>query len=714
MPTPAAPVLLDLAGLTGGERPFDYAWQLGLVERATAIIAPEDRLATLASLVNGQGVTVLTGPLGKSFWLPVSREVKVRVEPDGYEMLEREGVLTWAALRCGIPAAHVAKNTGRKKYAELWAQAEAMADALDDAVIDTVPLVYEQFPVRIVYWTDPLLHADEVLAMDYEWYRDTKLPFGYSLSGPEDNVYVYRTQFLRVDMHDRLAQRRLPTVFHQARADLGTQYPGDPLDLLVDGKSPVHDTALMAYLLGEKVLKLKVLTRKYLDRDPMEYDENLDQFPVAVQARYAAAGDTRNTYDLFRLFMRRLMETGQWEVYENIERPLVPMIASMEKFGSPLDMPAVIRAYREHVLIEVGLQRAIMDHYGRDVRDDMETRMLVKDQTGYDPGTVDQRVLARNPAGYIDLILLFRQTRTRRNNFLGAHIKRWVAAGKPVDYRCYPRFNQASNWSEDKTAPGTGRLSSSEPNFQNQPRLFRYIFVAPPGYDFWSFDYTGLELHLAAAISGDPTMLRALTTPGRDLHTEFQNSITRLTGKDVGRVPAKTANFEQLYGGRAKKLVQILAKQRAFIDLKTAETIVDAHENTFPGYHRWAREVVAQSRERGYSETLWGRRRYLPDLYSPDSEARSHAERAAVNHVIQGTAADLVKMAMVRCVPILRKYGAHLAIQAHDEVCGWLPKDADHDGFEAEMKAALVDVVLPRGLKLKVAGGIGDSWDEVH
>ena len=160
-------------------------------------------------------------------------------------------------------------------------------------------------------------------------------------------------------------------------------------------------------------------------------------------------------------------------------------------------------------------------------------------------------------------------------------------------------------------------------------------------------------------------------------------------------------------------LVRILRKMRAFITLETAEAIVKGHEFAFPVYHQWARDTLALCRERGYSETLFGRRRYLPELYSPDSEVRGNAERAAVNHVIQGTAADIVKLAMVRLQPVLKRYGAHLAIQVHDELDGWIGETEDIEGFKREMSEAMTSIELP-GIRLKVDGGVGKSWGEAH
>lgn len=244
---------------------------------------------------------------------------------------------------------------------------------------------------------------------------------------------------------------------------------------------------------------------------------------------------------------------------------------------------------------------------------------------------------------------------------------------------------------------------------------------------YWAYDFSGLELHIAAALSGDPTMVSVLTEDcgsdpcthrpkHRDLHGRFQQDLLARTGRLMDRRPVKTGNFEQLYGGGDRQLVRICAKQRIFITIETARDIVEGHKAAFPGFHRWAAEQRDLAHQLGYASTLYGRRRYLPELRSSDPERVSHGERAAVNHAIQGTAADIVKMVMIRVTPILNDFDAHLAAQTHDELSGWIPYGPTHSrgvDFDAAIKAAMVDVELPH-VKLAVEGRIARSWGEAH
>lgn len=779
---------LDLDGLTSGPDPLAYADALGLVGEPV-----RNRLALLASLRNGAGVVIYTGPSAVPFWQLVSPEVKIRVAPDDYEVRERiSDTREWAYRSVGFSPSVSGQLLKRKTVLPVgdwrhhgWSTAASLLRALartDDYRACGVlgDLVVEDFPVEI--WE--VDHALEFLesntkriALDWEWDIETAEPVGLSTGQFATASYVplwasdydVRSQGQLVcGGFSRYLMAGKPGILHGGRADLGAQFSGDPLDLV--GKADLDDTMVMAYLAGEPILALKDLTRKYLGRDPVDFPGNLSGLPVALASRYAGA-DSRNTYDLYGRLASMLVDREQWDVYHGIERPLVPIVASMERYGVPVDLAVVKAAYRRTVAIEQSVRRAIIDNYGFDVANDSdkrfefnEARQFVASVRGSDPGTLDQRVLTTFPEGEIDLLLLHRRSRTLRRNFLGTALKyhyaatrpgherhlfkarqRFTAKGELTDlgkflewkrqwealddrdhFRYFPRFNQAGSMDgENRSAPRSGRFSSAAPNIQQQPRSMRDIFVPPPGCLWWSFDYSGLELHIAAALSQDPDMLRALTEqcpdpPCRhqpkhgDLHSMFQYKLLAITGSLMERPLVKTGNFEQLYGGGAGKLVEIVAKDRTYISHETAQQVVEGHAQAFPRFHEWAAERRRVHKATGYAETFFGRRRYIPELFSRDSERRSYGERAGVNHEIQGSAADIVKIAMREVVPVLRRYGAHMAMQVHDELDGWISESADTAAFEAEMREVMTAVELP-GIKLKVEGAAnGRSWADVH
>lgn len=784
---------IDEEGLTNVDGNLDaYLDALGLDGEYERVDA-SSRFDYLVRLRDGAGVVVLTGPEGAPFWQLVSPEVKVRVVPDDYEVQDRVSDLReWAYRAVGCPTAVSGQLLKRKtvlpvgdwRYsyelaARIVLQLLARADANKTCGLLT-DLIYEDFPVEtweVDRGCQEMAAPNQFLALDWEWDIETAEPVGLSLAGFDWASYVplrasdfeYHGDVRRLTggFSDYLAAGR-QGVLHGGRADLASQFQGNPLDLV--GRANLDDTMVMAYLAGEPELSLKKLTRKFLGRDPVDFPGNLSSLPVGLATRYAGA-DARNTYDLFRRLAGILVEREQWGVYNEIERPLVPIVASMERYGVPVSIERVKRAYRDTVAIEQGVRRAILDNYGFDVADDsgktLETnqaRQFVKFATGTDPGTLDQRVLSLLPEGEIDLLLLHRRSRTLRRNFLGRALryyyaathpghehhlfkarKRFTAKGELTDlgkflewkrqweelgdrdsFRYFSRFNQAGSMDgENRSAPRSGRFSSAGPNIQQQPRAMREVFVPPAGCYWWSFDYSGLELHIAAALSQDPDMLRALTeecpdgickhTPKHgDLHSMFQYKLLDITGSLMERPLVKTGNFEQLYGGGAGKLVEIVAKDRTYISFETASAIVEGHAQAFPRFHEWAAERRRVHKTLGYAETLFGRRRYIPELFSRDPERRSYGERAGVNHEIQGTAADIVKIAMRLVVPILRKYGAHMSMQVHDELDGWIPKTADTEGFKREMMEVMTSIPLP-GIKLKVEGGAnGLSWAEVH
>jgi DNA polymerase-1 len=372
---------------------------------------------------------------------------------------------------------------------------------------------------------------------------------------------------------------------------------------------------------------------------------------------------------------------------------------------------------------------------GQVITTDRGTRAAIKIMTGYDPGSVAAANLAKVEDTWMDSIMAYRKIRHRRRGFLDKHIARWRAQGEPADYIIHSNFNQAGSADQHDTrsfkrAPRSGRYSSSGDagNLQNQPGDIRATFTASPGYKFWSLDYSGLELNVMAAMSQDSAMLRVLgtTCPSLndegecphdpkcgDLHDAFRADVLARTGVAIERTAAKQGNFSGAYGGGADMLVTILGKARAHVDYDTAKLIAETRRETFPASYRYSDAVIARARTNGgYSETYFGRRRYDADLWAKDRQMQGHAERALVNHTIQGTAADVLKIAMMQVLPSVVKYGAHISMQVHDELCGWVPEE-NADLLIAEVRATMESIALP-GVVLRATGGAGANWDEVH
>jgi DNA polymerase I-like protein with 3'-5' exonuclease and polymerase domains len=729
-----------------------YAQELGL--QGIALETQKERLTVLSRLVGGAGVTVVTGPSGAPFWSLASIEVKVRVEPDGYEYSERTtDKIEWALRSLGvdIPTAKVLAHkppTSRAKSYAVFTKGLLLVEELD-SLPTAQAIVNSAFTAEIVrdtaeqYNLLDRLPRNELIALDWEWDHRVQgnPPLGLNVSTRDRNYYLpvtasdYTSSSIHADTLRAKAGSLVETgwtVFHNGKTDLQTQYPGNPMWL--SGK-PIEDTMVMAYLLGHTVLDLKNLTRERLNRDPMERPDDLRSLPLSTMARYGAAGDTRNTYDLYHDLQKGLEDTGQWGVYSKIERPVSPVISAMELYGTPVSGPELEILRQSLLQTEHEYVTNFLMSDGLDISDDDQAKELVRRRIGYNIGSLRKEVLASLQTEWAFEVLRYRQTRHRRRSFVDKHLGRWYAEGRPVDFRAFSNFNQAGealrgDGRSFRRAPRTGRLSSSGDfgNLQNQPRTIRSAFVPPAdGYVWWSLDYSGLELRLAAAISGDREMLRVLTeqcpTPNAlglcehrpkhgDLHDSFLYRIISLTGTNPGRTVAKNGNFEQLYGGGPDKLVTILSLEESYLPLSTAKLVVDTHRETYHEYHSYRGLVVDTARQNGgYSESLYHRRRTEADLFSVDSNSQSWAERALVNMTIQGSAADILKMAMGYAVPILKHYDAHMSLQVHDELCGWVPKD-NAESFIRDMKRMMESIQIPN-LRLVVEGGVGSSWADV-
>lgn len=235
------------------------------------------------------------------------------------------------------------------------------------------------------------------------------------------------------------------------------------------------------------------------------------------------------------------------------------------------------------------------------------------------------------------------------------------------------------------------------------------IFVAPPGHLLWARDYKQLEIRIRAARSRDANLMTAVTSKDGP-HVDFQNRIKEMTGRTIAKVAAKQGNFNAAYGGHIDMLRTILQKQRVFMEDDDLALIVDANKAAYAGAYAYDEAVIARARLTGYSETAFGRRRYDEDIFNGDKRVALHAERALLNHVTQGTAADMLKIAMRLTVPVLKHYKAHMALQIHDELMGWSPEESIEE-FCYNLDLAVLPVQLP-GVTFEMDGGYGRTWKE--
>lgn len=410
-------------------------------------------------------------------------------------------------------------------------------------------------------------------------------------------------------------------------------------------------------------------------------------------------------------------DTDLWNLYNEVELPLVEVLREMEKAGVRVDTEKLKQA--EQVLtVELNqLEQRIYDLAGEKININSPRQVgellfdklkldtkAKKSKTGQYSTSEEVLVALKDRHAIVGLILDFRAAQKLINTYISA-LPGYIAE----DGKIHTTYNQ--------TVTATGRLSSSNPNLQNLPirsergRFIREAVIPDEGCRFLSADYSQIELRLMAHFSQDAHMLAAFRN-GQDIHAATAARIYGLPIEQITkdqRRKAKTANFGIIYGISAFGLAQQLDCSRA-----EAKQLIDDYFAAFPSVIRYIESQKELARQRGYAETLFGRKRYLPDINSQNATVRSFAERNAVNAPIQGTAADIIKMAMVSIHRRLKAEGlqAQMIMQVHDELNFNVPVaevDRVREIVVGEMQNA-VHLSIP----LIAECGVGENWLEAH
>ncbi len=519
-------------------------------------------------------------------------------------------------------------------------------------------------------------------------------------------------------LRELLADESIRKVGHNIKYDMHVlERAGAPLG------GVYFDTSLASYVLdpGKRQHGLDLLALDRFHAKLTSYAEvagsGRSEIPfaeVSLEAATAYSGeDADYTLRLYGRLKEDLEAHSMLDLLEDIEMPLVPVLADMEKTGVRIDLD-VFDALRERFTREIALiEEEIYKLAGGEVNlrsvpqmrellfERLELPVLRKTKTG--PST-DEGVLSELAAQGHQiprLILEYREL----DKLDGTYVSKLPALVHPATGRIHTTFNQ--------TVAATGRLSSSDPNLQNIPvrttlgREIRKGFVPDEGYLFLSADYSQIELRVLAHLSEDPAFVEAFRAD-RDIHRE---TAARIFGVDADAVnggmrdQAKTINFATIYGQGPVALAAQLGISRT-----QADEFIASYFDRFAGVRRYLDEMKEQAKERGYVETLLGRRRYIPEMRSRNPGVRSFGERLATNSPIQGTAADLLKIAMIRLYDRLAAgdAGARMLLQVHDELLLEVPKgnvEETRHIVREEMEGAIqLDVPL------KVDMGIGASW----
>ena len=417
---------------------------------------------------------------------------------------------------------------------------------------------------------------------------------------------------------------------------------------------------------------------------------------------------------------RRLEEAGLMPLLVHVEMPLIPVLASMEKAGITIDR-AALKLFLDEVQGELDkLTARIYEEAGEafNIRSAQQIGDILFRKLGLSSGkstsggqaSTSQAVLEKLSGEHpvVDALLEYRKLEKMRSTYLEPLPR---LAGP--DGRIHTTLNQ--------TATATGRLSSSNPNLQNIPvrgdmgRRMRTCFTAGPGMKLISADYSQVELRVLAHYSQDPTLVAAFRN-GEDIHTRTAALLHDVEPSEIGpdeRRKAKTINFGLIYGMGPRKLAQDLA-----IPMSEARMFIERYFARFAHIKEFFDSVEESARELGYVTTLSGRRRPLPDMRSLSGQARALAERQAVNTLIQGSAADLIKFAMLAVFndKELRRLKARLLLQIHDELIVEVPEDSAQAAAE-RLSALMVDTSswgIDLAVPLVADAGIGQNWGEAH
>ena len=506
-----------------------------------------------------------------------------------------------------------------------------------------------------------------------------------------------------------------PFSAHDAKAVIHQVFPRDSVKEAFVSEADVigadaFDVSLAAYVLNSSAGKypLDALCSQYLESDMPEAKD--DAQTVAVQAQAVLM--------LANVLDAKLEEEDEGGVYGGIDLPLVGVLAVMERNGAPIDTQALseLGASTQQDIDE--LKARIYELAGEEFNVDSPKQLGhilfevlglphgKKTKSGY---STDAQVLKKLseihelPA----TVIHYREFAKIKSTYIDALP---VIARKYDDGRVHTSFNE--------TVTATGRLSSSDPNLQNIPvrtdfgRKIRACFGAIGKDDlFLSADYSQIELRLLAHLSGDEHLVAAFNS-GADFHASTAARVFDVPVDEVTpqmRSRAKAVNFGIVYGQQAFGLAQSLE-----IPMAEAKEMIDRYFEAYPGVRSYLDDAVEQAKELGYAQTMFGRRRYIPELAVRNAVQRGFGERTAMNHPMQGSAADIIKLAMnevARCM-ISEGFSAKLLLQVHDELDFSVPPD------ELEALSALVKDIMENVVELKVPlvadVSYGATWAEAH
>lgn len=484
------------------------------------------------------------------------------------------------------------------------------------------------------------------------------------------------------------------------------------------------DVSVAHYLIAPEMKHdLPTLANSYLAYKTLDWQASVterkkDRFLDRQEAAEIYGEAAMLLLQLKPLLSSELAEKGQSQLLTGIELPFVRVLAEMEWTGARIDV-AELRRQSVDLTSRLGeLEQEAFEIAGHpfNVGSPMQVGQVLFEELKIDPKakktksgswSTTEEILEkyRREHHIVDLILRIRGLR----KLLSTYVDSLPKLINPATGKIHTTYNQ--------TVTATGRISSTNPNLQNIPirtddgREIRRAFIPDPGDVMFSADYSQIELRLMAHFSGDPAMVEAFRS-GADIHRSTAAKIFHLDDSDVTdnqRRAAKTANFGIIYGISAFGL-----SERLGIPRSEAKELIEGYMRTYPDVARYMSEAIGHARENGYVSTIMGRKRYLPDINSRNSVVRGYAERNAINAPLQGSAADIIKIAMINIDREIRRRGlrSRMIMQVHDElvfnVC------PDELAALQTLVVNLMENAYSARVPLEVSAGVGANWLEAH
>ncbi len=543
-------------------------------------------------------------------------------------------------------------------------------------------------------------------------------------------AHQYPDAPLQLDRTKILAQLK-PLLENPNKAKLGQNLKYDAHVLANHGiclQGIAHDSMLESYVLNSTATRHNMddLAKEYLGVTTIHYEDitgkgvkqiSFQEVPIEQAAPYAAE-DADITLQLHQTLITKLQEQPSLlSLYQDIEMPLLSVLSRIESNGVLIDTGMLSQQSLELASQIVSLEQAAHESAGHafNLGSPKQLQTILYDQlklpirkkTPKGQPSTEESVLQELALEYPlpKLILDYRSLSKLKSTYTD----KLPLQVNDKTGRVHTSYHQA--------VAATGRLSSSDPNLQNIPirseegRKIRQAFIAPGGYKILAADYSQIELRIMAHLSGDAGLLKAFSA-GEDIHKATAAEVFGVALEDVTtdlRRSAKAINFGLIYGMSAFGLAQQLG-----IDNSRAKSYIDLYFARYPGVKNYMDNIRAQAHEQGYVETLLGRRLYLPEIKSKNAARRQYAERTAINAPMQGTAADIIKLAMISTDQWLfkDKPDAKMIMQVHDELVFEVAEDQLENCSNAIRK--LMCSAIELNVPLLVDIGIGNNWDEAH